>query len=763
MPNRRDFLKSGALAGAGAVLANGLAGKAIAQQIGAPRVDNSYTIYAAGTPPLTKWTQQLISAIPTATAIPGGYAAIPTADYYEISMEGGRWQFHTQLLVTSPKKFTTWGYKNIGGFGIGYLGPTIEAKRGVPVVVRWINTLPDFHPIQQSLDPTVPEVEIYGVMPGGRVTPHLHGGLIGPQFDGHPHSWWTKRPEHGTHFQTLPGAGTGEAIFYYTNNQPATMLWYHDHAMGATRTNVYAGLAALYFLRDTFDTGNAANTLGLPFGAYEVPLVLQDKTFNIDGSLFYPIVGVTPEHPIWMPEFFGDTPVINGLCYPNFNVEPRRYRFRVVNGSQARFYNFWITKPNKGNLPIYQIGAEQGFLPAPYLLPGGALLIAPGERADIIVDFTGLPVGTLLMMNNDANAPFPGGGGGPNIPELMQFTVVPLTGTDTSLPAASIPLQTTWGAGPLQLSPVPAPIRTREIVMIETQGLTAQGNQMAPTHVRLNGRWFDDLVNPGSDTSPTIIEETPVIGTAEQWDYINTTADTHPMHTHLVAYQVINRQAFNAAGYLAAFNLWISPANVGGARNPANKPLLTAFLVGAAVPPLADEAGYKDTVKCPTGLVTRVKAKYDVPDVGAANPLIATTLPARYVYHCHILEHEENEMMRPFAVTNVDAPITTEPRSFWKPGAPDVATVPTEFALEQNYPNPFNPETTIRFSLPEDSHVELKIFNSVGQDVATVVNANYVAGSHSVNWNAVGLASGVYFAKLTAGKFAATKKMMLMK
>ncbi len=771
MPNRRDFLKTGALAGAGAMVANGIAArKAIAQQLGAPRVDNSYTIYAAGTPPLTKWTEQLISAIPVATGVPGGYPAIPTAVYYEIFMRGGRWQFHTQLPVTSPKKYTTWGYGS-ANFFIGYLGPTIEAQRNVPVVVRYINELPDFSPIQQSIDPTVPPPEIYGVMPGGRVTPHLHGGLIGPQFDGHPHSWWTKRSinvggtlvatEHGTHFYSLPApgggpVGPGEAIFYYRNDQQPTMLWYHDHAMGATRTNVYAGLAALYFLRDTLDTGVPGNTPGLPAGPFEVPLVLQDKTFNIDGSLFYPILGVTPDHPIWMPEFFGDTPVINGKCYPNFTAEPRRYRFRIVNGSQARFYNLWITKPNKGNLPMYQIGAEQGFLPAPYLLPGGMLLIAPGERADVVVDFTGLPVGSILMMNNNANVPFPGGGGGPNIPELMQITIGPLTTPDTTTLPANLVLQSP--------APLAVPTVTREIVMVETQGPTAQGNQMAPIHVRLNGRWFDDWVNQGTNvlSSPTLIEETPKLGDTEEWDYINTTADTHPMHTHLTAYQVINRQAFNAAAYLAAYNIWLAANPPGGLRNPAGKPVLANFLVGAALLPLGDEAGFKDTVKCPTGFVTRVKAKFDLPDL-TAPALIQTTLPARYVYHCHILEHEENEMMRPFAVTSDGLPITNEPQSFYKPGIPDVATVPTEFALEQNYPNPFNPETTLRFSLPVDGPVELKVFNGLGQEVATVVNANYTAGTHAVNWNAGNLASGTYFAKLKAGKFAATMKMLLVK
>ncbi len=758
MSNRREFLKTGVLAGAGAMVANGIAArKAVAQQLSGGKIDNSYTIYAAGTPPITQWTEQLIAAIPVATKWPNGNPLFPGADYYEITMQGGRHLFHAQLPVTSPKKFTTWFYSPMA---IPYLGPTIEAYKGTPVVVKFTNNLPDFHPVQQSIDPTVSPPEIYGVMPGGRVTPHMHGAFTAPQFDGHPFSWWTHRGEQGTHYMSLPGAGINEAIYYYCNQQPATHLWYHDHALGVTRLNVYAGLAGLYFLRDAYDTGAFAatgTTLNLPKGAYEVPLVFQDKTFNIDGSLFYPILGVTPEHPIWMPEFFGDTPVINGKCYPNMNVEPRRYRFRIVNGSQARFYNFWITKPNKGNMPIWQIGAEQGLFPAPVNLVGGTLLISPGERADIIVDFTGLPVGTILAMNNNANVPYPGGGGGPLIPQLMQFTVVAMAGTDTTTPPASLvlPPLTPLVVPPAPVTPGPP---WREIAMVETAAPTAQGNQMAPSHMLLNERWVDD-VNPLTNTA--IIEETPMVGTTEVWQYINTTADTHPMHTHLVAFQVVNRQAFNAAAYRAAYLIWVSPANVGGARNPANKPLLSAYLVGAVLPPGPNELGFKDTVQAPTGFVTRVVAKYDVPDPGVA--ATGTTLPARYVYHCHILEHEENEMMRPFAVTVDGAVITNEPPTFWKPGTPDVASAPTEFALDQNYPNPFNPETTFRFTLPVDSHVELKIYNGIGQDVATVVDANYVAGTHAASWKAGNLASGPYFAKLTAGKFSTTKKVMLIK
>jgi spore coat protein A, manganese oxidase len=772
MPNRRDFLKQGAVAGTGALLARGGVEKAFARGIDAQQIGNAYTLYAAATPPLTKWTMPLISSIPVAALAPTQpYAG---ADYYEIRMEGGRWQFHTLLPVApTAKKFTTWGYGS-SNFFIGYLGPTIEAKKDIPVVVKFTNLLPDFHPVQQALDPTVPEPEIYGVMPGGRVTPHLHGGFTAPQFDGHPHSWWTSgnngaHPiEHGTHYHSLAGAAPNEAIFYYCNKQPATMLWYHDHAMGQTRVNAYVGLAALYFIRDNYDTGQVfgtpglpATALNLPAGQYEVPLVLQDKTFNLDGSLFYPILGVTPEHPIWMPEFFGDTPVINGQCYPFMNVEARRYRFRIVNGSQARFYNLWIPQPNKGNLPMYQIGAEEGLLPAPYLLPGGQLLIAPGERADVIVDFTGLPVGTIMNMKNNAKVPYPGGGGGPSIPELMQFRVI-------APPAGSIPDATTPAAS-LVLQPVTPLVVTnptpREIVMKETLGPTTAGNQMAPTHVRLNERWFDEVAANNVDL---VIDESPSPDAVEEWVFVNLTVDAHPMHMHLVAFQVVNRQAFDAAGYTTAYMAWVNPVPPAIPRDPATKPVLANFLLGAPILPLGDEKGWKDTVKVYPGQVARVRMQFAVPDepgTPGASTLAGTNtiLPAQYVFHCHILEHEENEMMRPFVVKDRGGNMGTHPRGLWKPGVKATASLPTEFALEQNYPNPFNPETTLRFNLPENSHVELKIYSGLGQEIATLADADYAAGTHAVKWNAAGFASGTYFARIKAGKFAAMQKMQLVK
>ncbi|MFZ3062858.1 MAG: multicopper oxidase domain-containing protein [Actinomycetota bacterium] len=422
-----------------------------------------------------------------------------------------------------------------------------------------------------------------------------------PQFDGHPHQWFTPSGQTGSHYVS--------DTYLYPNAQSAAPLWYHDHAFGITRLNVYAGLAALYLIRDTVDTGVVGLGLNIPKGVYEIPLVIQDRMFNPDGTLFYPTVGVTAVHPIWVPEFFGDTPVVNAKAYPYLNVARRRYRFRVYNGSQARFYNLWFDN-GTAPVPFYVIGMEGGFLPAPVLR--NKLLLAPGERADIIFDFGGMPVGTVLTLKNNAKAPYPGGKAG-GVPQIMQFRVTmgPPAGGDPTTPPAQLVLP------PITpLNPGGAPMR--EVVLQENVD-PITGN---PIEALLNGKYFNAPV-----------EETPKVGDTEVWQFINITGDAHPMHTHLVMFQVLNRQPLNAKAYDAAWRAYLA----GG-----SKPILANYLVGPPVPPPPEESGWKDTAKAYPGEVLQVVAKFDLPP--------GVTAPADYVYHCHILEHEENEMMRPYQV-----------------------------------------------------------------------------------------------------------------
>jgi spore coat protein A len=581
MLTRRDFLKLSAASGAALALATKLGGWEV--------------LAAAGTPNIAKFTNRLVHPIPKLHPDTTTY---PGVDYYELTMSAGTHQFHNQLGVANTLRYGA----------MPYLGPTIEAQRGRPVVVKFINNLSTSeldHPMAASIDPTVPDPMMYPGLAGGRTTPHLHGGFTAPQFDGHPHSWFNASGDRGSHYDSLPGAAANEAIYQYSNEQFAAPLWYHDHAMGITRLNVYAGLAGLYLLRDA-----AELALNLPRGEYEVPLVVQDKQFTPTGQMSYPLTSGVPApypHPIWVPEFFGDTPVVNAIAYPFLDVEPRRYRLRFYNGSQARFYNFKFIDGKK-ILPFWIIGMEQSLLPAPEMAT--TLLLAPGERADVIVDFAGLTKSTVVTLKNDAKAPFPGGQGG-DVNQVMQFQVTkPLSGLDATTPPANLILPAVPRLSPTLGAPM------REIVMKETiDPFTG-----VPTDVRLNGKWFDD----------SGIDESPRVGDTEIWQFVNLTVDAHPMHMHLVQFQVYDRQPFKAALYGAD---WMA-----GRAMPVFN-----YVTGPAVPPPPEEMGWKDTVKCMPGEITRVIAKFDVP------PL--TTLPAEYVYHCHILEHEENEMMRPFLVT----------------------------------------------------------------------------------------------------------------
>jgi FtsP/CotA-like multicopper oxidase with cupredoxin domain len=575
MLSRRQFLIAGAAAGAAVALPW--------------RWDVAHAAPMPSSPSLTKYLDPLFIPPKIDLTASGASAAISMSESHNV------WKFHSQL----PAAARTWGYG-----GAPLLGPTIEARTGVPITIDWSNNLPASHIF--SLDTTID----WANPSNGTTTPvvpHLHGGFSLPQFDGHPNAWFTTSQvsprDTGSHFIT--------STYEYGNGQQAATLWYHDHALGITRLNVYAGLAGLYFLRDSVE-----DSLKLPKGQYEVPLVIQDRILNPDGSLFYPNVGITAVHPVWVPEFFGDTPVINGRAYPFLEVEPRRYRFRMVNGSDARFYNLWFD--NGAPAPFFQIGTDGGFLGVP--APLTRLLLAPGERADVIFDFTGMPMGTTLTLKNNAKAPFPSGRGG-QVTNLMQFRVTKaLQGTDTTTPAAQLVLPPVT---PLTPGPV-----TRDLVLKENVD-PATGE---PVNALIEGFFFNDPVT-----------EAPTAGATEVWQFINTTGDAHPMHIHLVQFQILNRQPINTADYLAAWNAWVAGGRTGARPNLAN------FLAGPAVPPPANEAGHKDTARAMPGEVLRVVAKFDLPTYAPVELPSGASTP-QYVYHCHILEHEDNEMMRPYEI-----------------------------------------------------------------------------------------------------------------
>ncbi len=574
--DRRSFLKL-ALASA-PVLKLGQRG-AFAQTGTQAGTQAGTTAPAAPAPPLTRKVPKLdkfIDPLPLPQRLaPTGTRGTTTT--YRIRMTEFERRLHSQL---QPSKL--WGYEG------QYPGPLIEAFRDRPVEVLWENHLPTRHilPIDQHL---------HGAMapsPAVRVVPHLHGARTFSESDGMTEDWFP------------PGQS---ALYQYPNQQRAATLWYHDHAMGITRLNVYAGLTGFYFLRDEQE-----KAMNLPAGPYEIPLLLQDRTVDEQGQILYtPTMddGVPLPPGVWGAEFFGDFPVLNGAIYPYLNVEPRRYRLRVINGANSRFFNLYLNlAASPTDVPaivrFHQIGSDGGLLAAPVAME--RLLLGPGERADLIVDFSAL-AGKTATLSNSAAVPFPGWAmmAPTHAPlnDLMQFRVsLPLT---PGTPAYSLPT-----ALALPRLTADQAILTRDLTLVER--IAPDGSSLG---VRIDDKGYHDPVT-----------ERPRLGTLERWRFINTTEDAHPMHLHLVHFQVLERQGFNL------------PAFLNGRLEFEGDPR----------PPAANEAGWKDTAV----VTPREVLSILVPFEGYAG---------RYVFHCHMLEHEDNDMMRPFLVIPADAPAEPPP------------------------------------------------------------------------------------------------------
>jgi spore coat protein A, manganese oxidase len=491
-------------------------------------------------------------------------------------------QLHPDLPPTA-----LWAYDDGSGLGgqVGSFGMAVVAQSGMPLRVSYTHNLPPTYPswipIDTRLTPLGNQV---------RLMTHLHGGFVAAESDGNP-------------AVTPNGFGPGETQdVFYTNQapqMPASLLWFHDHGLGATRLNVFAGLAAAYIVRDEHDTGMEPNPIGIPGGAYEIPLVVQDRQFNADGTFLYPtsdISGVT-----WIGEYFGDVMLVNGKVWPFLNVEPRMYRFRILNGCNARILSLDIGGP-----ALWQIGAEGGLFDTPVAVK--ELVLAPAERADILVDFTKFAGNTLVMKNHKPQKPV--SNPAPSLTSVLQIRV----GTTVSHPGpTSIPASL-----PGRKADLSDPVATRYITL----------NEIDPEEVE----WFLNLNGVRFDDGP--VTETPNVGTVEDWVYINMTGDTHPMHTHLVTFQVVGRTPFDVDAYEAAYG---GPDGVPGGIDP------TPFATGPMLPPAPEERGFKDTVKANPGYFTRIRAKFELPT--------GVTAPQNYVHHCHIVEHEDNDMMRPFTVT----------------------------------------------------------------------------------------------------------------
>ncbi len=709
------------------------------------------------------------------------YKTLPKSVTYK-SVETGE-----SLFTINPRKGTyQWGYKIDDGkrvYGPSYPAHTIVAKRykkthakyknklrkfvdskdrclkgpllqkflTVDLSFQWANPL-NWPQFGQGFDTYDPVIYPFGTgMPQGNpgiyegpqpMVPHLHGGENPSFADGDPNSWFT--PD-----EKIVGSSYVTNKYIYPNNQAATTLWYHDHVLGETRLNVFAGLAGFYFVKGEPETSVEP---ALPQGDYEIELAIADRQFDTNGQLFFPdgnplTAGLNgpPGNPdinaYAIPEFFGDVIVVNGKSWPYLEVEPRRYRFRLLDASNARMYGLFLTSDNSSTVPdMWQIGTDGGLLDTPVNLSSFVpytynpsnlcppqdpnlgpvfteprLFMAPGERMDIIIDFAGFE-GKTFVLNNDAPAPFPGGGtvADPDVEGLvMQFRVTkPLLSPDRSfnpaLPGATlrtgdkkiVRFVTPEGT----LAPRVVPNLTRRLTLIEQE----DPYSTAPVVVLLNNTSYDGRNpynnQPVPDSVPynngsVYVTELPQVGATEIWEIVNMTPDAHPIHIHLIQFQILSRQPYYVGNIVPPFtcldsyrdlyeNLWdhypnrpgtVPPGTVYSYGSPlpylsttklGGNPDVTPYLQGSIIPCDPNEYGWKDTVKMFPNTVTRLVVRFAPQHVPVNNRAginffefdPTATLGQKdcfgypggsgYVWHCHILDHEDNMMMRPFIVRN---------------------------------------------------------------------------------------------------------------
>lgn len=494
---------------------------------------------------------------------------------------------------------TIWSYSLQGQTGISNFAPTFVAQKDVPIEVLWSNNLPQAHllPVDTSIiTESVKKVLEQGYVP---TVTHLHGGHTESASDGLPDAWFTQN-------FVAKGSDWVKDNYNYTNGQQAATLWYHDHTSGITRLNVYAGLAGFYLLRDD-NENNLINNGVLPSGSYETEIAISDKQFTANGQLFYPsqASGRAP-YPSLQPEFFGNVILVNGIAWPKLEVEPRKYRFRLLNASDSRFYEL---KYEDSKEKLYQIGTEQGFLEKPVALE--KIVLSPGERADIIVDFTGDFGKEFILKNYDSQADANTTGQIMKILVNQQLSNVPNATIDT-LESDGLTTQ----LRPDQISAPTITGATRKLVLFETKDRYGRKKSLLGTD------------SDGSLLYESPITEKPTLGTTEVWEIYNATDKAHPIHLHLVSFLVLNHQPF--AGAMVPV---VNNPNDGETKQY----LQNVSLISAPQIPALSELGWKDTVIVQPGEVVRIIARFDK--------------QGKYVWHCHMLSHEDYEMMRPYIVS----------------------------------------------------------------------------------------------------------------
>ena len=740
MVTRRQFLKAGTFTGAGALMLRARGWPFNLSPTGIPKFDA--TLPGLGPGGANNFGNYIPVLSPDTTAFPG-------TDYYQIAATQFRQILHPSISGEEGRGSRFWGYADALHLDSKYLGGVIIASSGRPVKLRVTNLLPTSHILPVDFTAIDEQVSVETGKRVDRIVTHLHGGLVQWTSDGGPFAWFSNANNPGGFVKGssfVNGDGLGAAIHDYPNDQSARLLWYHDHAYGLTRANAYAGIVSAYLIIDAAEaqlisSGILPNLGGLY--TYGIPLIIQDKSFwnprsdprysavvsgAHKGDLWYPHVYESPgtAQPLpssmlippscdgtgrwdWLegsaippslslvPEFFSDTILVNGAPYPKLRVAPRRYRFRVLNGSQGRFYNlqFYVgdgsadsitlrsssrADPNGNpvlvptNPPgprVIQIGTEGGLLPNPVVLndpprPIGyfrsisldprdgnvsryTLLLAPAERADIIVDFRGFE-GQEIILYNDAPAPFPGGdirndyypgaadltciggaptpnpGRAPDTRILMKFVV------SSSGSVSELSFDQTLNALSKAL---PATFRnTQPTTKFDDSSARNPKVKTLNEDFDLHGRLLQRLGSP--EVANYLDAPTEIVsrGEVQFWQIYNLTADTHPMHFHLVNVALIKREGWK-------FD------SLGNAVVPLSP------IPGTAVGPDPNERGWKDTVRMNPGEVITVAMRFDMPTGAPPSPRLQASYGitgAEYVWHCHIIEHEEHDMMRPLVV-----------------------------------------------------------------------------------------------------------------
>ena len=496
-----------------------------------------------------------VEALPIPPILPSDGTSADGYPHYTVSIESATQNVHPEMPNTD-----LWTYNG------AWPSSTIVATKGQPIEVTYVNNLPTGGGGRGS---NILEIDNCSHGPNDwgdskRVVTHLHGGHVPARFDGQPE------------YHILPGDPPD--TYVYPNNQDAATVWYHDHALGITRLNVYAGMAGFYLIRDNEDTLGLDNAFGLPSGQYEIGMAIQDRSFNTDGSLFY--------NAQLEDAFKGELALVNGKVMPYLDVDQGKYRFRILNGSQSREYSLRLENTtDPGNDPSFTlVGTDLGLTSAPIDLGNDIGLQGPAERMDVVIDFEGYPAGTEIILRNDDPTL-------PRLPSIMKFIVTGNTGYTGQIASTLRPV-------------TPMPESSADV----TRYFRLAKHTVPCTNDpgRMVNEWtIESLDGPGGNVTGEHwddVTEFPILGNREVWDFENPTNSYHPMHVHLVRFQIVSKETIG--GQPIALQPW-------------------------------EENTWKDIVHIPPN--TRARIIMDFEDY-----------PGRFPNHCHLLDHEDHEMMRQF-------------------------------------------------------------------------------------------------------------------